>query len=223
MTITIAVRPAADAMRRTFPPIRVRPVPTLEPPTDDELIASGRTAPHPTAPVLPLSSRAAPMALAPVLAPAGMTGPGGTDNTESSAAAQATRRFLAACLEVLGGYRPVTHLRALCSADEFATIAQRLTGRTAAIPPGGRSTATHLNARTPVVGKPATGGPPRGARSAHPAPAERIAIRKVQVGEPVAGVAEVAVVLGRLEQVWAMALRLELHDGRWLCTYLHVL
>jgi hypothetical protein len=37
------------------------------------------------------------------------------------------------------------------------------------------------------------------------------------------GVAEVAVVLTRRGEVWAMALRLECRLGRWLCTDLQVL
>ena len=223
MSITIAVRPMAEPIRRTYPPIRVRPVPALEPPTDEEVSAAGWCAPDPDAPALPLASRTAPMALAPLLAPAGMTQSGGTGDGESTSAHQATRRFIGACLEVLGGYRPVTHLRTLCVADEFPTVAQRLTGRTAAARPGGAQSSAHLNARTPVRGWPASGAPPRADRASQPAPAERIVVRRVQIGEPKPGVAEVAVVLNRRDQVWAMALRLELRDGRWLCTYLHVL
>jgi hypothetical protein len=44
----------------------------------------------------------------------------------------------------------------------------------------------------------------------------------VQICEAVEDVAEVAVVLARREQVWAMALRLERVRERWLCTHLEM-
>ncbi|MGE5829668.1 MAG: Rv3235 family protein, partial [Micromonosporaceae bacterium] len=54
-------------------------------------------------------------------------------------------------------------------------------------------------------------------------PVPRLAVLRVQVGEPRIGAAEVAVVLTRRERVWAMALRLEVRAGRWVCTHLQVL
>ena len=36
------------------------------------------------------------------------------------------------------------------------------------------------------------------------------------------GVAEIAVVMARKDKVWAMAVRMELARGRWLCTHLEV-
>ena len=48
-------------------------------------------------------------------------------------------------------------------------------------------------------------------------------VRHVQICEVGDSVVEVAVVLARREQIWAMALRLELHRGRWLCRCVEVL
>jgi hypothetical protein len=123
----------------------------------------------------------------------------------------------------MGGYRPVTHLQALCLPDEFARIAQHLTGRTA-MTPAGRSTApAHLSARTPVLGRPGPGAPPRHGRAHQTGPVAQVVVRRVQLCEPREGVAEVAVVLGWRDKVWAAALRLEESGGRWLCTYLRTL
>jgi hypothetical protein len=49
-----------------------------------------------------------------------------------------------------------------------------------------------------------------------------VTVRRVQICEPVHGVAEVAAVLSRRDQVWAMALRLELQKGRWLCVLMEI-
>jgi hypothetical protein len=50
-----------------------------------------------------------------------------------------------------------------------------------------------------------------------------MAVRRVRVCDAVAGVAEVAVVLNRRDQAFAMAVRLEAVDGQWLCSHLEVL
>jgi hypothetical protein len=78
-------------------------------------------------------------------------------------------------------------------------------------------------ARTPIAGRSRTGGPPRSGRADQTSPGDRISIRKIQICEPFEGVAEVAVVLTRQERVWAMALRLEEREGRWVCAALDVL
>jgi len=47
-------------------------------------------------------------------------------------------------------------------------------------------------------------------------------VRRVQVCDVLNGVAEIAVVMSRREKVWALALRMELVGGRWLCCHLEV-
>jgi hypothetical protein len=117
----------------------------------------------------------------------------------------------------------VTHLRSLCDASSFAHIAEQLTGRTAITPAARSLGAAHFSARTPVTGRTVTGGPPRAARTNQTSPDGRVMIRRVQVCEPLDGIAEVAVVLSRRERVWAMALRLERRHGGWQCSHLEVL
>lgn len=266
MPTTLAVRPSRTEARPSVPAIRVRPVPPLEPPTDEELGEAAWQAPAMGAPALPLdltpatrpSRRRAPGRAAGTVDAGIDAGPGpsgGPDDqpevegqstqpspsgqpaqpgspgepTATAAAAvesparAAARRFLATCLEVVGGFRPVTHLRPLCVADGFLGIAERLTGRTATTTATRILGAAHFAARTPVTGRTVTGAPPRAGRSSQTAPGERVIVRRVQLGEPIDGVAEVAVVLSRRDQVWAMALRLEDHGGRWLCAHLEVL
>jgi hypothetical protein len=48
-------------------------------------------------------------------------------------------------------------------------------------------------------------------------------VRRVQVCDVLDGVAEIAVVMSRRDKVWALALRMELVAGRWLCSHLEVI
>ena len=224
------------------PTIRVCRAPRSEPPTDEELVAAGLAPPPMTAPPLPLElpgpgrraigrrtgtpdrqaerDGAAPVTGAraararPARIPAGdELGPVARP-VVASPARLATRRFLAICVEVLGGFRPMAQLRALCLPERFDDIAERLrdhaTGRSRSAP------------RTPVARRAATGAPPRPGRAGQSA-GDRVALRRIQVCEAVDGVAEIAAVLARRDQVWAMALRLERTQGRWLCAHLEVI
>ncbi len=160
---------------------------------------------------------------------------------------------------MIGGYRPLAHLRPLCLPSNFADIADRLSGhpatgwrskglahlgasglRRATLAPN--NAASPQNAMVPrnavapqnavVTGKPvvpqsaavprSTVAPPRTGRVHQTGPLDRIVIRRVQICETIDGVAEIAVVLARRDQVWAMALRIERSGGRWLCTHLEV-
>jgi len=296
MTAALTIRPAKAEVRTHRPAVRVRPVPPLEPPFDDEWGPNDGKRPSTPlsvrAPELPLDLPARARGRAPrpssgaVLAGTAPTGTAATDTgrtgtrpsgrsavavasgapgrvdtdranaaptaatpapamiTSSSAAharlgltapasfardadgpapstldaRRATRRFLAACLEVIGGYRPVSHLRPLCQPDRYPLVAERLGGRR------GNGQRNLGGARPQAIGgRTPSGSPPRAARGNSAAPGDRVGVLRVQVGEPRAGVAEVAVVLTRRERVWAMAFRLEERDGRWLCTHLEVL
>lgn len=273
MAGTLAVRPSAARVRRPLPAVRVRSVPPLEPPTDDERLAAGIDDPVPGMPELPLEfpvrARARVAGLAPVEAlrarraaaqdvaahdhaagpavPAecGVAESGAAQNGAASAvgtarpsspptdptdrglpptilpARMAVRRFLSACLEVVGGYRPVTHLRPLCLPEQFPVVAECLragAGETLRSLGAARTTPS-----TPVTGRVAAGAPPRTARHHQAGPGDRLTVLRVQLGEPRCGAAEVAVVLARRERVWAMALRLEVRAERWVCTHLQVL
>jgi hypothetical protein len=243
MSTTLAVQPRLTVqptltIRPAGPTIRVRPVPRSEPPSDAELIAASLEAPPMTAPQLPLElpgtrtlrpkrRRTPPAETADLVATAVSEphpvrlGPDPQAEVELSPARLATRRFLSMFLEVVGGFRPVTHLRPFCQPERFIDIADRLAAHPAT-GPAWRRQAAQLTARTPVTGR-VTGGPPRAGRANQTAPVDRVSVRRVQVCEAIDNVAEVAVVLARRDQVWAVALRLECHRGRWLCAHLDVL
>jgi len=220
MSATLAAK-----VSERVPTVRVRPVPRSEPPSDDELRAAGLQAPPMAAPALPLRMptrrrrpsprRARPAA--PGSAPDKATPEATTGPPVISPARLATRRFLAVCIEVLGGFRPVTQLRALCLPDRFDEITQRLRAHTQGAAPGSRPPAG-----SPVPRRAPTGAPPRPGRVGQSG-AERVTVRRVQVCEPVDGVAEVAAVLARRDHVWAMALRLERRQERWFCAHLEVI
>jgi Family of unknown function (DUF6459) len=131
----------------------------------------------------------------------------------------ATRLFLATCLEIVGGYRPVAHLRPLCRPERFSDIANHVTGR---VPnPTGR-----FRGRAYGVVRAPTTAAPGSQRPAVPAdylPGERVHLRRMQASQAGAGAIEVAVVLTRRDQVWAMAFRMEEWRGRWLCSCVEVL
>ncbi|HZN71699.1 MAG TPA: Rv3235 family protein [Micromonosporaceae bacterium] len=56
----------------------------------------------------------------------------------------------------------------------------------------------------------------RAARRGSPPP--RVRLRELRVCEPRPGIAEIAAVVGRGSRRWAMAVRLERRQSRWLCT-----
>lgn len=130
----------------------------------------------------------------------------------------AIRRLIATCVEVLGGYRPVTQLRSFCAPECFETIVQRLLGRPASQRPG----PSWRQASGPAHTAMHRGAPPRTGRVHQPGPPDRVTVRRVQVCPVSEEVMEVVAVLCRRDKVWAMAVRLELFDDRWLCTHLEL-
>src|SRR6266511_975717 len=109
----------------------------------------------------------------------------------------AAHRFVDACAEVLNGYRPIAHLRPHTSPVDFAGVVDHLTRRAVRV-------------------RKAPGGSGHAGRA-------RVAVRRVRVCEPRAGVAEVAAVLDHRDGSWAMAVRLERRRERWTCTSLQVI
>jgi Family of unknown function (DUF6459) len=115
--------------------------------------------------------------------------------SRSAQAHVAASRFVAACVEVLNGFRPATHLRALTTPLDFTDVSSQLARRAGRIQMSGRA-----------PGKPAA----------------LVAVRRLRVCELPAGVAEAAAVLHRGDASWAMALRFERRRDTWLCTLLQM-
>jgi hypothetical protein len=230
--------------------LRVLPAPRSEPPTDEEREIAGFDSPPPAAMALPFelagteparyrsangpgAVTVARTASRTVRAPdAGDTGSANLADlqrtvpldVEATPVRTATRRFLATCVEVIGGYRPMAQLRPLCLPSSFADIGERLSNHPSTGPAWRSKGLAHLGARGPsALGRPGVAAPPRTGRVHQTGPADRIVIRRVQICETIDGVAEIAVVLARRDQVWAMALRIERRRGRWLCSHLEVI
>lgn len=124
------------------------------------------------------------------------------------------RRLLAVCVEVLGGFRPVAQLRAYCAPERFDAIANRLL-RPVSSGRGHGATQTAL-----LMTRLAS---PRPGRPARVRAEDRITVRRVQICHVMDGIAELVVVMSRHNKVWAMTLRMERNQGRWLCKQLDVL
>src|SRR5262249_15541000 len=110
----------------------------------------------------------------------------------SVTASVAANRFVAVCVEVLNGFRPATHLRALTTPSDYSTVVKQLTRRTA---------------RVRMSAAPDSG---------------RVGLHRVRVFEQRTGVADAVAVLRRGEASWAIALRFERRRGAWLCSLLEV-
>jgi hypothetical protein len=185
MTVTL-VRPAGGMTRfGTLAPVRVRPVPSVDPP-DDELDPTPTHVPTPTDFAASAPAPVAPAESGPVARP---TGDG----------YRATRRYLDLALEVLGGFRPIGHLRPLTDPVRFEQVARQLTR---------------------------LGGPPliRPGSGLARVTGDRVRLRHVRLCEVHENLVEGAAVIARGESVRAMTLRLERRQaGAWLCTHLAVL
>jgi uncharacterized protein DUF6459 len=174
--------------------VRVRPAPALDPPVDDRR--------QPPASSCPGQLALAPRRLAagPPRRPTGPVPVAPSPGARPPAEAHlAVRRFVHACVEVLNGFRPVNHLRELTGPVHYASVADQLTRRCVRLrmaPP-----------TAPVVGRPR---------------AERVALVRVRVCEVREGVAEAVAVLSHRDRSWAVALRVERGQHRWVCTVLQV-
>jgi Family of unknown function (DUF6459) len=251
VSVAVAIRPAAAPTHFVRPAVRIVPAPRAEPPTDEERRWAGWEAPAATAPTLPFdlispastdrraswqADEAGPAepATGPAVAQpatgaavAQSTGSGDTDDAARRGNVELARRvahrFLSVCLEVLGGYRPVAHLRPLCSAQHYTAIAAHLAPAAPALPrgplraPSARPPARPVRPASPLAVNPSLG--PGGGSSTR----GKVHVRRVVTCVPCDGVTEVAVVLGQRDQVWAMAIRLERREQRWLCAYLRML
>jgi hypothetical protein len=214
------VMAVAGAVSRRFesggvrPVVRLRPAPPVEPPYDDERAPEGRAVcagqlelRPPGRPSRPAATRPpTPVALPNQVALANPAPPAAAVRAVGavpSEAGIATLRFVKACVEVLNGFRPVTHLRAHTTPPDYVRVADQLTRRAV---------------RLHMV-------PSRGHRPGVPARApEPVVIQRLHVCEPRAGAVEAAVVLAHAGATWAMAVRLERrHRQQWHCTLMQVI
>lgn len=198
------------------PVIRLRRVPPLDPPFDDEadpqiwsITRGGRQLMLDVTPGARWARRSSPLAGprpggsagSQPAGPAGI-GPGGRrpgaalpPPAASPQAQQAARRFLTICLEVLNGFRPLAHIHKLSEPAKAAKIAANLAD--------GRNRMTP--SRTPTR------------------PDELIRVRRLRVCEPRPGVVEAAAALSAAGRTWAMAFRLERREQRWIGTAANLL
>jgi hypothetical protein len=181
------------------PAIRLRPAPRREPLFDDERDPDSWTSPDQLALDWAhlIAGDARPAAVTEAPPPAIRTVVSGV----SPDAKLAVRRFVKLCVEVLNGYRPPAHLRRLAQPREAAAVvAEGLSGAQRVA----RVRRASSDRRCPR----------------RPAP---VAVLRLRLCEPRAGAVEAAVVLMIGDRAWAMALRLELHEGSWMATTLRLI
>jgi Family of unknown function (DUF6459) len=195
------MRPEANERKRKVnwggcmrtPAVRLVPAPPLEPPFDDQRSPEVCLPPPDAGAQLVLTWCRPEVARAE--APRGELPPGATAGA-SAAVWHAVVRFLDRCLEILNGYRPASHIRALSTPVEAQTIMEQV------------AAVARRTTRLPRTSQP--GGP--GARP------NSVARRRVHVSEPRPGAAEAMAVLSQASRSWAVAFRLERRGGAWLCT-----
>jgi len=199
--------PERPAVRPERPAVRLRPVPPLDPPYADDIAPAHWLAPG--ARQLPLDLTGA------MQRPHGRAGnrPGGSSRPSPSrppapgpppapytgASAEATRaaqRYVATCLEIINGFRPVTQIRPLTRPADTRLITARLDAAAGRFRPVGRRTTR-----------------------------AQLRVRRVRVCEPRPGAVEIAAVLAHSTNgnSLALALRLERHAGTWVGTVLQLL
>ncbi|HEY8450915.1 MAG: Rv3235 family protein [Micromonosporaceae bacterium] len=175
------------------PLIRLRPAPVTDPPYDDERDPHAPLTALPQPP-LPFRSLQARRRRRP--APASPSSPPPRQPVVSPGARTAAARFLNACLEIWNGYRPATHIRALCEPVDALTVQREMA-----------EAARRLSAVTSRLHC-------------------RVVVRRMRVCEPRTGAVEISAVIGTAargsarsphERAWAAAFRLEQRHGRWHC------
>jgi Family of unknown function (DUF6459) len=193
--------------------LAVQSAPTLDPPYEDAVdpptgmdllpIDWSPSPPVPTRPPAPVDAASRPPAsVRPVPAPRpARASPPAATEPGLVTARQAMQRYVAMCVEVLNGYRPSAHLRPITDQQRFGEIADQLVRRAV---------------RVRI-------SPAQAARQG-----KLVRVRRMLLSEPLAGLAEAAVVLEQGTACWAMAIRLERgtkadrSTGPWRCTVLQV-
>jgi len=188
------------AVGQPRPAIQVRSAPSLEPPFDDESPSPAWAGPGRAEQLILEWHRRRPAPGDPApgdpLSTPGQPGrPPGAPAVASAESGVAVRRFMALCLEIFNGYRPTGHVRALTSPTAASGVVEQLTMALQ------RVAALRRRAQGPG--------------SSRPVP---VGLGRVLMCEPRGGVVEAAAVLHAGGRALALALRLELRHGRWLCT-----
>ncbi|WP_410809649.1 Rv3235 family protein [Micromonospora sp. 067-2] len=186
------------------PPVRLRPVPPIDPPYADDTDGPYWPAPTHGQLALDLFASTRPDAVRPPARRTALrrvptrptTHPGAPlPPATVSEATRVAHRFVGTCLEVVNGYRSPAQVRPLLDPARAGDLLTELARAT------GRSASPRRRAERPVV-----------------------RLLRLRVCEPRAAAVEAAAVLaGAGNRSWAMALRLEHRRGRWLCTALHVI
>ena len=109
----------------------------------------------------------------------------------SAESTQAVRRFVRLCLEILNGFRPAGHLRPLSAPGQGTLVVEQL---------------GVVRERVSAQRQPGPRGRPP------------VALRQLLLCEPRDGAVEATVLLVSDDRTLALALRLERHRTRWLCT-----
>lgn len=184
------------------PPIRILPAPAYDPPYDDERPPDWWL-PGTIQPLLelpPLPSHTVPAGRA-----AGADGTGRTeppDRPTTAASPQTTAaaaRFVNTCLEILNGYRPVSHVRNLADPLAAATVLDAMAGAAGRLRPVAR--------RDGLVKL-------RAMRTCEPRPG----VAEIALVIGTSGSLALRTGGRRPGRAWGLAFRLERRHGRWLCT-----
>lgn len=207
-----------SSLRPQLGHLRVVPVPDCEPPFDDEPQVTGPrgAAGSRRAGVLPAAPGQGSLALAFVL-------PSGAPALPSPPVAEAGPEASVDAMTLPDPARDTefgpqrTSRAALPNARSWAALlGQAVVEVLAGHRPATqllRWTSTHVHSSVTALSLDERGRRSTGRRS-------RAVVRTVRVFEPSDGVAEAAVVVRDRTRCWAMALRLEGVDGRWVCTAL---
>lgn len=202
----MAATPVARGM------VRLHPAPVHDPPYDDErpaewwpaaggqpplelpLFPAGGWRPEPAPrPVRP------PESSSPGDSPPGRRPPGSSSPATTAAAV----RFVNTCLEILNGYRPLSHVRALADPLAASAVLAELTGAARRLGP--------VTCQEGLLRL-------RAMRTCEPRPGVAEIAVAVGVPGPARGTSRVAGCGTRGGRAWALAFRLERQHGRWLCT-----
>ena len=150
--------PAVRTRPVARPAVRLRAVPPLDPPFDDELagpawpigLAGQLALPLPVPGGASPADQGRPDPATPVAGGPPLLPPGALA-TASAEARQAARRFLGTCLEILNGYRPAAHIRPLSVGADATAITEQLVAATRRLANG---TTSQVSARRPAARRP---------------------------------------------------------------------
>jgi hypothetical protein len=205
----------------------VRPAPAYDPPYDEER-PSDWCAPDVVQPLLELPGLPdTGRRLGPPDRPAGAGWPDRVPVGASPVTTAAAARFVNTSLEILNGYRPVTHARALSAPLAAATVLEAMAEAVQRLRPAARRGGlVKLRAMRTCEPRPGVaeialviaidgGTGPGPGRSV---PASRGTTNVTRPSDTSRRTTTDRAGRGRREQAWGLAFRLEQQHGRWRCT-----